>query len=181
MFGARGGASFVDNNSSLLGGLGSAALNRSYLIGPTFGLRLPLGFSVEGDALFKRQSLSLNQFIGLPGALSGIGTHADSWEFPVMLKYAVGSSPIAPVLGAGVSVRHINDFGDVPTFLLTSSTTANSVGFVGGAGLRVQMGPVSITPELRYTRWNGGNFTQSLVDTIMGSRNQVQVLIGVTF
>ena len=98
-----------------------------------------------------------------------------------MLKFAVGSSSIAPVFGAGVSVRHINDFGDVPTFLLTSSTTANSVGFVGGAGLRVQMGAVSITPELRYTRWNGGNFMQSLVDSIMGSQNQVQVLIGVTF
>jgi hypothetical protein len=98
-----------------------------------------------------------------------------------MVKFAVGSSSIAPVLGAGVTVQHINNFGDVPNFLLTSITSANSVGFVGGAGLRVQMGPVNITPELRYTRWNGANFTQSLVDTIMGNRNQLQVLIGVTF
>jgi hypothetical protein len=181
IFGARGGAAFIDNDSSLLGRLGTAALTRSYLIGPTLGVRLPLGFSVEGDALYKRQTLSLNEFIGLPAGLSGIGTHADSWEFPVMAKFAVGSSSIAPVVGAGVTFRHINNFGDVPTSLLASSTTGNSVGFVGGAGLRVQMGPVNITPELRYTRWNSGSLTQSLVDTVLGSQNQIQVLIGVTF
>jgi hypothetical protein len=43
------------------------------------------------------------------------------------------------------------------------------------------MGPVNITPELRYTRWNSGSLTQSLVDTVLGSQNQIQVLIGVTF
>jgi hypothetical protein len=177
LFGARGGTSFINNNNGLLGGFGTTALSHSYLIGPTVGARLPLGFSVEGDALYNRQTLKLGAFGGFPG----IGTHADSWEFPVMLKFAAGHSSIAPVLGAGVTVRHVNNFRDVPTFLVTSSTTANSVGFVAGAGLRIQAGAVSITPEVRYTRWNGGNFTQSLIDTITGSRNQAQVLVGVTF
>ena len=98
-----------------------------------------------------------------------------------MAKFAVGNSSIAPVLGAGVSFRHINNFGDIPSSLLTLSTAGNSVGFVGGGGLRVRMGPVSITPEVRYTRWNGSSLTQSLVDTVLGSQNQLQVLIGVTF
>lgn len=178
IFGGRGGTSFATNsNNSLIGGLGTAALSNSYLIGPTLGVRLPLGFSVEGDALYKRQTLSLGQVFGL----SGIGTHADSWEFPVMLKFAAGKGSIGPLLGAGVTVRHVNNFRDVPTFLLTSSTAANSVGFVAGGGLRIQAGAVSITPEVRYTRWNAGSFTQSLIDTITGGRNQAQVLIGITF
>jgi hypothetical protein len=175
MIGARGGTSFSNNN--LLSSVATTSLTHSYLIGPTAGIRLPLGFSVEGDALFKRQTLSLGRLIGL----SGIGTHADSWEFPVMLKFAVGNAAIAPVFGAGVTVRHVNSFGDVPSFLLASTTSANSVGFVAGGGVRFQAGPVSITPEVRYTLWNGGSFAQSLLDTITGSRNEATVLVGVTF
>src|SRR5262245_5117829 len=82
LFGARGGTSFTDTNSGLIGNLGSASLARSYLIGPTVGVRLPLGFSVEGDALYKRQSLSFGNLLG-----SSLAPHADSWEFPVMAKF----------------------------------------------------------------------------------------------
>jgi hypothetical protein len=177
LFGARGGTSFTaGSNNGLVGGLGTAALSNSYLIGPTVGVRLPLGFSVEGDALYNRQTLSLGRLVGLPG----IGTHADSWEFPAMLKFAFGNGAVAPVLGAGVTVRHINDFSGVPA-LITSSTSANSVGFVAAAGLRWQAGAVAITPEVRYTRWSNRTFTQSLLDAVLGSRDQAQVLVGVTF
>jgi hypothetical protein len=115
------------------------------------------------------------------GLLNGLGTHTDSWEFPVMLKFTAGQNVIAPVFGAGVSVRHINNFGDVPGFLFNGSTNANTVGFVAGGGVRFALGPVNVTPELRYTRWSGTSFTQSLVDTIFGTRNQAQVLVGITF
>jgi len=42
-------------------------------------------------------------------------------------------------------------------------------------------GALAVTPEIRYTRWNGGSWSQSLVDSVVGSQNQVQFLVGVTF
>ena len=175
LFGGRGGATFSDNPSSFANGINGISPSKTYVIGPTVGVRLPLGFSVEGDALYNRQNLNFGQIGGFSA-----GTHADSWEFPAMLKFAFGNGAVAPVLGAGVTVRHINDFSGVPA-LITSSTSANSVGFVAAAGLRWQAGAVAITPEVRYTRWSNRTFTQSLLDAVLGSRDQAQVLVGVTF
>ncbi|HET8548705.1 MAG TPA: hypothetical protein VFL57_11900 [Bryobacteraceae bacterium] len=176
IIGARGGASITNN--TVLGSLPVDVPTRQYAIGPTLGVRLPLGFSVEGDALYNRHSLNIGRFGNL---LNAINTHSDSWEFPVMLKFAAGRHAIAPVVGAGVSVRHINNFSDVPSYLFHANTTNNTVGFVAGAGLRFALGPVYVTPEVRFTRWNGSSFTQSLVDAVLGSRNQAQVLVGITF
>jgi hypothetical protein len=120
--------------------------------------------------------LNLGQFSGISGA-----AHSDSWEFPVMLKYTIGHGMIAPILGAGVSARHINNFGSIPSYLLTGSTSANSVGFVAGAGFGFHAGPISIIPEVRYTRWQSGTLAQSIVDSFIPGRNAVQVLVGVTF
>jgi hypothetical protein len=177
IIGGRGGAALNDNSNFSFRGAGIDAPGVNYAVGPTVGVRLPLGFSVEGDALYNRQTLGLGQIAGI----SGFNTHADWWEFPAMVKFTVGRGPIAPVLGAGVSVRHINNFGSVPTFLLTGNTSANSVGFVAGGGLRCRLGAVSITPEVRYTRWDSGSITQSVVDAVTGGRNQAQILVGITF
>ena len=176
IIGGRGGASITDNN--VFGSIPVDVPTTQFAIGPTLGVRLPLGFSVEGDALYNRQSLSIGRFSGL---LNGLSTHTDSWEFPVMLRFTAGRHAVAPVIGAGVSVRHINSFGDVPSYLLSGSTSANTVGFVAGGGVRFAVGPVNVTPEVRYTRWNGASFTQSLIDTFLGTRNQAQVLVGITF
>ena len=127
---------------------------------------------MEGDALYNRQTLNFFQFAG---------TTSTSWEFPVMLKFTAGHQAIAPVLGAGVTVRHVNDFGTIPSFIFNQATSPNTVGFVAGAGLRFKLGPVSITPELRYTRWGGNSFSQSLVNLLPLNRNEGSVLLGVTF
>src|SRR3954453_16056829 len=127
IFGARGGASISDDANTVAGVAQGNGLGKTYVIGPTVGVRLPLGFSVEGDALYNRQSLNFGQLGGYSAS-----AHSDSWEFPVMLKYAPGRGMLAPVLGAGVSVRHINDFGSVPSYVFNASTNATSVGFVAG-------------------------------------------------
>lgn len=171
--GGRGGAALSDSSDFGFGTNNVDAPGYNFAVGPTLGVRLPLGFSVEGDALYNRQTLGLG--------LLGLDTHQDWWEFPVMAKWTAGRGAIAPVLGAGVSVRHIRDFGDVPSYLFSRSTESTSVGFVAGGGIRFQAGPVAITPEVRYTRWRSPNFTQSLIDTFVGGRNQAQVLVGFTF
>ena len=178
IFGARGGAPLTNNNfDSLLGSIPASSVTHPFTIGPTVGVRLPLGLSVEGDALFNRQSLNIGQF----GGFTAASTHLDSWEFPVMLKFTPGHGAIAPVVGAGVTVRHFNEFNQVPSFLFSGTTSNNPVGFVAGAGLRCKLGPVNITPELRYTRWGGTSFSQSFLDLLPLNRNEASILVGITF
>jgi hypothetical protein len=173
MVGARGGMGLTDSFGGFAGSFGPGLTNRQYLLGPTVGVRLPLGFSVEGDALWRRDTLGL----GI-GGLGGLSTHFDSWQFPVMLRYTGGESAVSPVFGGGVSVRRLEDFGSLAAAGTTSST---SVGFVAGAGLRFKAGPVDITPEVRYTRWNSRGLVDSIAGTLLGTRNQADVLIGFTF
>ena len=130
IFGARGGVPFSDTTTSITSGLGGLTSSQRFEVGPTLGVRLPLGFSVEGDALFKRETLN----VGILPGVGALNTHSDSWEFPAMLRFTAGHQVIAPVLGAGVSVRHINNFGDVPSYLFNGSTSANTVGFVAAGG-----------------------------------------------
>jgi len=176
IFGARGGASISDDANTVAGVAQGNGLGKTYVIGPTVGVRLPLGFSVEGDALYNRQSLNFGQLGGFSAA-----AHSDSWEFPVMLKFTAGHGMIAPVLGAGFTARHINNFGSIPSYVLTGSTNANSLGFVAGGGFSFHVGPASITPEVRYTRWQSGTLAQSIVDSFIPGRNAIQVLLGLTF
>ena len=176
IFGARGGAALNDDANSVASYASGRSLGKTYVVGPTVGVRLPLGFSVEGDALYNRQSLSIGQFSGFSA-----GVHSDSWEFPVMLRFAPGRGMLAPVFGAGLSVRHINNFGSIPSYLFNSTTDANSVGFVAGAGFQWRTGSVNITPEVRYTRWQSNSLAQSIIDSFVPGRNAVQVLIGITF
>jgi opacity protein-like surface antigen len=98
-----------------------------------------------------------------------------------MLKFTAAHHLISPVIGAGVNVRHINNFGDVPSYLFNASTSANSVGFVAGAGVAFHAGPVSITPEVRYTHWQSDSLAQSLVNALTSAQNSTQVLVGFTF
>jgi hypothetical protein len=168
--GGRGGLPVTENSNFFSSALGTST--RSYTIGPTAGVRLPLGFSVEGDALFNRQTLNLPL---------GLSTHVDSWEFPVMLKLTPGDSTVAPVFGAGMSFRRNDGLSNIPSVFLSGSTSRFEAGFVAGGGLRFRAGPIDITPEVRYTRWNRDSLAESLLNVLTQNRNQVQFLVGFTF
>ena len=112
IIGARGGVPFANTNDAVINAVERYGNSQTYKIGPTAGVKLPFGFSVEGDALFSRQTLDVAPISGF----SAFDTHLDSWEFPVMVKYTAGRSTFAPVLGAGLSFRHINDLaGGIPS------------------------------------------------------------------
>ncbi|HYP08967.1 MAG TPA: hypothetical protein VER03_22255 [Bryobacteraceae bacterium] len=178
--GGRGGTSLdVNSSSNTLSSVTRDLMGHNYAIGPTLGVRLPAGLSVEGDALYNRRSLGLG-FAGL-GALTSRYTSADWWEFPVMLKFTPSRGPISPVVGAGVTVQHVSNLGSVPSFLFNGRTSSNSVGFVAGGGVQFRAGALAVTPEIRYTRWTGSSWTQSLLDTVLAGQNQAQFLVGFTF
>ena len=176
ILGVRAGLPFTDTIDTLFNGLGNVSSTDHFEVGPTLGIRLPLGFSVEGDALYKRETLNFSQSATSVTAT----THLGSWEFPAMVKYTFGEQFFAPVVGAGVAVRHLNNFGDVPSFVV-GNTSADSVGFVMGGGIRIKLGPLHITPELRYTRWGSTSLSRSVASLVAFNPNEASVLVGVTF
>jgi hypothetical protein len=178
ILGARGGVPFANTNDAVVNAIGGLGDSQTYKIGPTVGVKLPLGFSVEGDALFTRQTLRIGAF----GGFGGLSTNSDAWEFPVMLKFTAGRSTFAPVIGAGVAVRRTNQIADIPSYLLNGSRSANSAGFVAGGGVRFGMGPVAVTPELRYTYWTAGSgWRDSLMNLLPWTRHEASLLVGLTF
>jgi opacity protein-like surface antigen len=91
-----------------------------------------------------------------------------------------------PFVGAGVSVSHLGDFGDIGPFL-TNSVNSNSivdgpsVGFALAGGLQFRAGPLHISPEIRYTHWGSNQISNAFNNVIRTNDNEGQVLIGLTF
>jgi opacity protein-like surface antigen len=182
IIGVRGGVPLNDVIQTVQTGGSVSSSTDNYVIGPTLGIRLPLGLSVAADALFTRLSISQNS----SSSSAGISASASSWEFPVLARLSLGGGAIAPFVGAGVSVRHLSDFGNVGPFLTGSSSnqsvpSSTGVGFVLGGGLQFKLGPVHVSPEIRYTHWGSNQLSNAFSNIIRTNSNQAQVLVGVTF
>src|SRR5947207_15819925 len=79
IIGVRGGVPLGDVIQTVQSGSSISSSTDHYVVGPTFGIRLPIRFSVAADALFTRLTLSTTS------ASSGsISASASSWEFPVL-------------------------------------------------------------------------------------------------
>jgi hypothetical protein len=181
IIGVRGGVPLNDVIQTVQSSAGVSSSTDNYVVGPTIGIRLPLGFSVAGDALFTRLSLSANS--GSPG---GISASASSWEFPVLVRFTAGHGVLAPFVGAGVSVRHLSDFANIGPFLTNSSsnqsvTSSAGVGFALDGGLQFKLGPLHISPEIRYTHWGSNQISSAFNNVIQTNDNEGQILVGLTF
>jgi hypothetical protein len=99
-----------------------------------------------------------------------------------MLKFTAGSSTFAPVIGAGVAVRRVNEIAGIPSSLFNGGGSSSSAGFVAGGGVRFGMGPVAVTPELRYTYWSAGSgWRDALTNLLPWTRHEASLLVGLTF
>lgn len=176
IIGVRGGVPLNDIIDTVSNDGNFDSATKRYVVGPTLGVKLPIGFSVEGDALFQRLSID---FTRTDGDTRSVSASADAWTFPVMLKWTAPKS-VAPFVGAGVSVRHFSDFKNVGDFL-TDADYNNKVGFVAGAGIRFKAGPVYISPEIRWTRYGDSNFGDAARNFYRLKRDQAQILVGITF
>ncbi len=181
IIGVRGGVPLTDIISGV-NGAGISTATKNYVVGPTLGLKLPVGFSVQADALFTRLSVTAtNSNNG-----GSLGVSANSWEFPVTLKYTMGEQAIAPFIHAGGSVRHLSNLGDLGPYIANAVdrsvvSSDNTVGFVLGGGLRFKAGILDISPEIRYTRWGGENISQGFRQFLHSDKNEAQILVGLTF
>lgn len=178
--GIRGGVpltgSFTDVTSTF--GSDSERLHspdHKYIVGAMVELHLPLGFSVEADALY--HPLELTQDITVASVLSTNSTTYTSFEFPILAKYHFLPLPvIKPFVEAGPSFR-------APASAVSGYLSKS--GFAFGGGVELKASRLRLEPELRYIRWGADKVSvsgSSLVTNLAPSNvNQVEFLVGLSF
>ncbi|HVX65765.1 MAG TPA: hypothetical protein VHA11_04140, partial [Bryobacteraceae bacterium] len=159
--GVKGGVRASDDVSSYE----AQSESKRYAIGPMIDVALPFGFGAEVDALYRPSG-----FRTANGSFWGsyeARYRADTWEFPMLLKYRLRLPLIKPYIEAGYAPRHISgsyhsqgynvDFltGErIPYSIDGKWSPKASHGIVTGGGVEFGAGRLRIAPELRYTHWN---------------------------
>lgn len=180
-FGVRGGIPFT--NFFQAASNPSETFNSSatrFIIGPTVELRLPAGFGLEGDALFRR--FQYNASANLVDVVLH-NSASNAWEFPLLVKYRTPGLFVKPFLDGGVAFDHwsgTRQLAQVTGLNSTSGTSGSNTGFVAGAGIELHLPLVRLSPEVRYTRWGAASVTD-LGGALRSNQNQAEFLVGLTF
>jgi hypothetical protein len=170
-FGVKGGVPLTDFLSATsTGNLGYFTTTNRYIVGPVAELRLPFGFGVEFDALYRRFHYS-----GVSNAVDVLvnsSANSGAWEFPLLAKYRFRGKIVRPYVAAGVAWDTLSGLGQtitqtvIPTLIATTSRTSSPAelqhstvsGFVAGVGVDIHLLVLHISPEIRYTRWGSQHF-----------------------
>jgi opacity protein-like surface antigen len=153
---------------------------------------LPAGFAVEFDALYRR--LNYEASGNLVDIFTNSRTTGNAWEFPLLLKYHFGHTPIVkPYVEAGVAWDTLSGLKQSVTNTIlpnrtTTTTTSQpaelrnstTTGFVVGAGVDVHV-LLHISPEVRYTHWGSEHFRDAVNGLLRSNQNQAEFLVGFTF
>lgn len=136
---------------------------KTFLIGPTFELKLPKSLSIELDAVYHPLRYSAQTTVN--GSLIRTSTFNDAitWELPALLKYTVGTRRLKPFVEVGPYFRLPQE--------VTSALSTYGIGL--GAGLEVQLRGVKIAPAFRYIHWAS--------DRTGVNHNQAELLTGFFF
>jgi hypothetical protein len=175
--------------------------SKPYIVGPRVDIHLPRHFFVEVDALYRPVGFTAYQLSLLTNVL--IRERANSWELPVLLKYRYTGFRAHPFLGAGYAPRfvHGDDVANgafvsgarsgIPTYTYlinqqSKTSYAVSNGAVVSGGVEFVIGPMHISPELRYIHWNPAflNFNQTGAAggyKYNSDHNELLALVGVTW
>jgi hypothetical protein len=191
-FGALGGVPFLDQNQ---GGDES----RRYIVGPSVEFRLPAGFAIEMDALYRRVGstsafgLSSNAIFIPPLTPPYVSSFVNRqrgnyWQFPVLAKYYFRPRSAAwqPFIGTGWALRIASFHEAINQTVVTADGNSHSssfrndfrsevgVGATFASGVRFRVGRVAVIPELRYTYW--GHAIQNSL-----RNNEAAGLVGISF
>jgi hypothetical protein len=169
--------------------------SKYYMFGPMVEVRLPYGFAFEADALYRRFGYSSTTY-GLLGDTFTDRERANSWEFPLLLKYRLSHRGVRPFVSAGYAPRHIGGGSTASGFTVAypsgsrvpysySSNTRYDTdhGLVAGFGVAWKFGRLHISPEARYVRWKHPPYSYegSRGYYLLVPQNEVQVLLGMGF
>lgn len=152
-----------------------------FIIGPTVELRLPAGFSLEAEALFRHF-----QYKGSSNLVDELAqtTASNAWEFPLLVKYRMPGLFVKPFLDGGAAFDRWSGSNQIIAAASgtgsTSSTSGSNAGFVLGAGIELRLPLVRLSPEIRYTRWGAASVTD-LGAALRSNQNQAEFLVGLTF
>src|SRR4051812_24503159 len=85
--GVKGGFPFTDFVSAAVNGTLTTNIGRSsdYIVGPVAEVRIPFGFAVEVDALYRNSDYHVTTTSG--GITSTYDANAHSWEIPYLAKF----------------------------------------------------------------------------------------------
>jgi opacity protein-like surface antigen len=165
-----------------------------YILGPSVELRLPKGFGIELDVLYRHFGYnSVSTISGITTTITDARTSSSAWEFPLVVKYKFGELPLLhPYVEAGVSWNKLTGLTqDVTTTvagIVNSSSTSKPAelsnsstrGFVMGVGVDFKALVIHITPEIRYTRWGAKQFIDPN-GLLNSNQNQAEFLVGFKF
>jgi hypothetical protein len=183
-FGARGGVPLTDAFKIAEPATYSSDSGR-YTIGPMVELHLPLGISIEFDALYRPL-----KYGSVSEGEAQVQTRGNSWQFPLLLKYRFSGGLLRSYLGAGFAFQRLSGLKQVTRILTTQPSPQSSgpaelsdrssSGVVLAGGLELGVPFARISPELRYTRWGSKNF-RSAVGGFGSQLNQAEFLVGISF
>jgi hypothetical protein len=168
-----------------------------WTIGATLEVRVISGLSIEADALYRGYRQQSNfvsseatisegtNLITIPAISSSALINTKAWDFPLLLKYLIGTRRFRPFVDAGVTFTHSSSDITSSSFCLSSSTvcagspfgtfyngrghinsTLNSYGPTAGVGVEYRIGKFKLAPEVRYTHLS--NPTRSLGTVMLG-------------
>jgi hypothetical protein len=158
-----------------------------YIIGATAELRLPRGFSVEVDALYRHLSYHAYNPI-VPGSDTS-DTTGSNWEFPLPLKYRFRFPLVRPFLDGGVAWDTLTGLRQTVTSIryltvpatTTTTTTSNPAELKQSGTMGIVLGAVSIfmpcfctSPEIRFTRWASAQINATFLNSNL---NQAEFLL----
>jgi hypothetical protein len=133
-------------------------------------LKLPLGFSVEADALYRPLQLT----VSTQGIRLGVNVHSTdvhTLEVPILAKYHFLHAPlINPYIEAGPMFRAVGE----------TDAHLSKAGFAMGVGVDLKLVLLRIEPEIRYSRW-GSDGTFGSFPPLPSNLNQAVFLIGLSF
>ena len=162
--GIKGGVPFGDAFTVSGGKVTLPASTAHWILGPMVEVHLPLGLSIEGDALYRRYQIS---------------DSGGEWQFPILGKYKFLVGPVRPYVGAGVNFNHVTGFSKLLTAQLPHPGTT---GFTIEGGVEFKILRLRLAPELRFTHWGNPNIDFNPLNiALKSSQNQASVLVGVSF
>jgi hypothetical protein len=124
-------------------------------------------FSVEANGLYRElhaNSAIVSHTLADSSTRYIRATPAVTWQFPVLAKYRFRTALLRPFVEAGPSFRTGGTFEVMPSHR----------GVTAGFGLETYWGALSISPVVRYTRWQ-----PSLSAYWENQANQVEMLVGI--
>jgi hypothetical protein len=127
--------------------------SRSFIFGGLLEVQLTSNLAIEMDVLHRplRDNIIFTQFPAGGPSVTTTNHYlaANTWEFPVMLKWSL-PSPLArgrvrPFLEGGAAFRTSQD---------DSAVLPSQFGMTAGVGAAIHFGKLRVAPTIRYTRWD---------------------------